>query len=320
MEFDTRTRLVYRQLLLQPGLGLAELVSRTGLPETDVRASLDQLADLSLLAGDDGATLRAAPPRVAIAQAVASAETEIHRRQQELASLRAVMESIAQEHESALYRESLVRYPSSEAVRARLAELAASARSECLSLTPGRTHDDAEMEASRPLNQEALERKVAIRAIYQDSSRADPPTLGYARWLTDLGGEVRTIPSIAMPMVLVDREVAFLPWQVGIPGEGAIEVRVPAIVQTLLDYFDLLWRGADPLGSARHRDIDVHGAMTQELVRLAAAGLTDEAAARRLGVSTRTVRRMMADIMTELGAASRFQAGVEAARRGWLDA
>ncbi|MEZ5193006.1 MAG: hypothetical protein R2734_11170 [Nocardioides sp.] len=47
--------------------------------------------------------------------------------------------------------------------------------------------------------------------------------------------------------------------------------------------------------------------------------MTDEALARRLEVSPRTVRRIMAEVMSELGAASRFQAGVEAARRAWLD-
>ena len=36
----------------------------------------------------------------------------------------------------------------------------------------------------------------------------------------------------------------------------------------------------------------------------------------QLGVSLRTVRRRVADLMDELGAATRFQAGMEAARRG----
>jgi adenosylmethionine-8-amino-7-oxononanoate aminotransferase len=47
-------------------------------------------------------------------------------------------------------------------------------------------------------------------------------------------------------------------------------------------------------------------------------GLTDEAAARQLGVSVRTVRRQMAALMGKLGASSRFQAGHKAAERGWL--
>lgn len=54
------------------------------------------------------------------------------------------------------------------------------------------------------------------------------------------------------------------------------------------------------------------------LLRLLAAGMTDEAAATRLGVSPRTVRRYVADLMEALSATSRFQVGVLAARNGWL--
>jgi DNA-binding NarL/FixJ family response regulator len=54
------------------------------------------------------------------------------------------------------------------------------------------------------------------------------------------------------------------------------------------------------------------------MMRLLAAGLTDEAAANRLGVSLRTVRRQVRTVMTRLQASSRFQAGYNAAERGWL--
>jgi DNA-binding NarL/FixJ family response regulator len=49
-----------------------------------------------------------------------------------------------------------------------------------------------------------------------------------------------------------------------------------------------------------------------------AGGAKDEQIARALGMSVRTVRRRVADLMDELGADSRFQAGVEAVRRGWI--
>ena len=48
------------------------------------------------------------------------------------------------------------------------------------------------------------------------------------------------------------------------------------------------------------------------------AGATDEVIARKLGIGLRTVRRRIAELMTELGVDTRFQAGVEAVRRGWL--
>jgi len=54
------------------------------------------------------------------------------------------------------------------------------------------------------------------------------------------------------------------------------------------------------------------------MLTLIGAGLKDEVIARQLGMSARTLRRRSQDLMAELGAANRFQAGAEAARRGWL--
>ena len=59
-------------------------------------------------------------------------------------------------------------------------------------------------------------------------------------------------------------------------------------------------------------------AQDAHLLALMAAGLKDEVVARQLGLSLRTVRRRIARLMDELGADTRFQAGIEAARRGWL--
>jgi DNA-binding NarL/FixJ family response regulator len=56
----------------------------------------------------------------------------------------------------------------------------------------------------------------------------------------------------------------------------------------------------------------------RQLLTLLTAGYTDESAAVRLGISVRTVRRLVSGIMNRLGARSRFQAGVKAADRGWL--
>lgn len=47
-------------------------------------------------------------------------------------------------------------------------------------------------------------------------------------------------------------------------------------------------------------------------------GLTDRAACARLGPSPRTYNRRDSEILTLPGAASRFQAGAPAARRGWV--
>jgi DNA-binding NarL/FixJ family response regulator len=49
---------------------------------------------------------------------------------------------------------------------------------------------------------------------------------------------------------------------------------------------------------------------------LLAAGLKDEAIARQLGVSLRTIHRRTGDLLDRLGARTRFQAGMQAARQG----
>lgn len=51
-----------------------------------------------------------------------------------------------------------------------------------------------------------------------------------------------------------------------------------------------------------------------QVLQLLAQGCTDEAVARSLSVSLRTVRRVTADLMTRLEARSRFQAGLKSYR------
>jgi DNA-binding NarL/FixJ family response regulator len=56
----------------------------------------------------------------------------------------------------------------------------------------------------------------------------------------------------------------------------------------------------------------------QALLHLLHAGLKDDAIARNLDISERTLRRRITELTTRLGASSRFQAGAQAVRRGWL--
>ena len=52
---------------------------------------------------------------------------------------------------------------------------------------------------------------------------------------------------------------------------------------------------------------------------LLVTGMTDEMAARRLGLSRRTFRRRLKALMDTLGARSRFQAGFMLAETGWAE-
>ena len=56
----------------------------------------------------------------------------------------------------------------------------------------------------------------------------------------------------------------------------------------------------------------------QKVLELMAEGLNDDAIARRLAISTTTVRRHITAIMHRLHVTSRFAAGAAAQRRGWI--
>ena len=60
--------------------------------------------------------------------------------------------------------------------------------------------------------------------------------------------------------------------------------------------------------------------MRHAILSMLAVGSKDEAIARKLDVSTRTVRRAVAAMMDECGAENRFQLAVAAVRLGWLTA
>jgi DNA-binding NarL/FixJ family response regulator len=119
-------------------------------------------------------------------------------------------------------------------------------------------------------------------------------------------------------MILVDRRLALIPLDPSNTRKGALYVTGAGLVASMLALFDQVWQIATPLGAAHDPDRDGLSAQERALLKLLAEGRTDEAAATRLGVSARTARRMMADLMERLHACSRFEAGMKAAQRGWL--
>ena len=84
--------------------------------------------------------------------------------------------------------------------------------------------------------------------------------------------------------------------------------------------FDELWGVGLPFveGGGDGTEKAVSEDRMREVVTLLARGLKDDAIARRLGVSVRTVRRLISATIDDLQADSRFQAGVVAVQRGWV--
>lgn len=151
-----------------------------------------------------------------------------------------------------------------------------------------------------------------VRAIYPARALSEAPQ--YLAGNAAHGEQIRILPEIQIRLMVVKGAVAAMPEPLGLGTSPRVVVRQQAVVDLAAAYFDTLWVHAAPVYDF-HRPADTARRL---LLQQLAQGAQDEQIARRLGVSLRTVRRRVAELMTELQAESRFQAGVEAARRGWL--
>ncbi|WP_310525969.1 LuxR C-terminal-related transcriptional regulator [Nocardioides sp.] len=153
-----------------------------------------------------------------------------------------------------------------------------------------------------------------VRAIYPARVLQEAPAILIGR--AAIGEQIRVLPEVPTRMAIIGATRAMLPEPLGVGNQRRILIRQQAIVQVLTAWFDELWDSATAVttldrGEARP---DLRRLLLAQL----AAGGKDEQIARTLNISLRTVRRRIAALMSDLGVDTRFQAGVEAARRGWL--
>lgn len=315
---------VYAAMLEHPDCGVAELAGLLNLPEHEVRAGLDELADLMLLrpSRENPGAFRVVSPQVGFEAVLRRQEEDLARRAHQLAVSKAAASRVIAQYAAlapGTQHGGVERLSGMDAIQAKLELLTAQASEECMSVMPGGAQSRASLDASRPLDADAASRGIALLTLYQDSVRNDPSTLTYARWLTDLGGQVRTAPQLPPRMLIFDQTTALVPMDPLHTRLGALCTREPGIVSSLVAIYKQAWETAVPLGAEQQLDQATGlSAAERELLLLLSTGITDETAAKRLGVSLRTVRRQMAALMERLAATSRFEAGLKAAQRGWL--
>ncbi len=201
--------------------------------------------------------------------------------------------------------------PGPDQVLARLHDLLAGARRECRILGSDEHHG-------------LLSDGIALRSTARETVRfraiLTPPALRHETAYTGGGrpaddSQVRLLPALPAPLALID-DTALMP--IGTLSGAALVIHVPALVEALSSYFEMLWPTAAPLGQDRPAPADSPGPIELQILRLAATGLKDEAIARSLGRSSRWVRRHFEALEERLGATNRLTLGIAAARRGWV--
>ncbi|MCG8914787.1 LuxR C-terminal-related transcriptional regulator [Actinokineospora sp. PR83] len=200
-------------------------------------------------------------------------------------------------------------------VRQRLSDLATRATHEVVAVHPTMAPVEV-LRAGLELDRGLLDRGIDYQVVWPHSARRQQDAIDYMRLLRDLGGTVRTAAMLPSRMILLDRSVALIPLPAE-EGPGAAIVRDPVVLDFMVRIFEHIWERARPVEEICY-DTTVFGEIELAILQDLAGGHTDEAIARRLGISTRTLRRYLTTLFERLGVETRFQLGIAAMRAGLI--
>ena len=190
------------------------------------------------------------------------------------------------------------------------------AASEICSMLPAGPYSLTVMRSSWDGDVALLRRGVRIAAIYQAESARSPDMLRYLAEFAAEGAQVRVTRRVTHRTMIADGATAVVAVEPDTLRLPYLLVRERALVRNIRAEFAALWRRAHSVGVGAEDTLADE--TVREILEILKSGVTDDVAARSLGVSTRTIRRRVSAVMDLLGASSRFEAGVRAAEAGWL--
>ncbi|MCK9895839.1 LuxR C-terminal-related transcriptional regulator [Frankia sp. AgB32] len=328
----------YRLWLRHGSLGVADVAELLGEPARDVGQARDRLLELGLLLAsrERPGHFVAVHPEAGLDHLLQAQHEQLIRRHERLVRARAQVSVFVSD-----YLESrpdpdgveVQRIDSVDHARAELLAIVGRAEREVLTLRIRRRAASTLSNDVMPVELRALRRGVVMRSVLPRATRQDENGVGYLRTVAAHGMDARLLDDPRLEATTVDGRIALIGPALGAaPGRGggrgvggghALLVRTPELASVLRTLFEQVWEIAEPISgeladASAPEAADNPSDSERLLLRLLSLGVKDEAAARHLGVSVRTVRRMIADLMTRLDARSRFQAGTLATRRGWL--
>jgi hypothetical protein len=213
-------------------------------------------------------------------------------------------------------------------VNARLDAIVGAAEWEILAAQPGGPRTQLQLNRSVERDTAALERGVRKMTLYRDPVRATKATADYARTMSGLGAEFRTLVGHFERGIVVDRETAVVSNHLveGAPEHSAWIITDRAMVAYIVAEFEAKWRRADRWrselrgrGSAEQLVDTVSAAgpgvrttrRQREIMRDQCEGSSQEATARRLGISRRTVANEIDELKALFQAGSLMQLGIK---------
>lgn len=311
--------LLYRRILRSSGASRQRLTEITGLSLAELDEVVTRLADAGLvrLSAD---TVTAEPPVEALGRVLEQQTRRLARDAEQVDALRNLVPSLAAEHLTSLGADGAaashvgVQAVLRDDVAGLLRELVTESAGDVLWFRPDQWRLPVGREGDA-LVRDLVEAGRTSRALYPARVLEEAPDV--LRTRAGAGELIRVVAVVPSRMVVLGREAALVPDRWGGDTGRRLVIREQSLVAALADLFESHWEHAmsvPGLGGS----VSDHTGDRQLLLQQLTRGARDEQIARTLGISLRTVRRRVAELMAELGVESRFQAGVEAVRRGWV--
>ncbi|WP_031516995.1 hypothetical protein [Streptomyces sp. NRRL F-5123] len=318
---------LYRHFLRHPHTSVDDVCLLFPYSPEEVRAVLARLRDRRMICWE-GEEAWANDPEVVVPWLAEEKLQLLHEQMRLLVNLQPVIDALRSDGPAGndLFAPGVSRLTGMPSIQARMDHQAFTARTELLRITPYDTFNVVGPDHIRPLDMRCLRRGVRVRNLVRPCALRHPTTAAYLRETTAAGAEVRVSDSLSEIMLIYDRQTALIPVNTRDASGGALLVREAGLVTTIVNQMERLWESgytpeettpAGAGGTAGAADAQLTQAQIAVLRAMCTAS-KDEVGARAAGMSLRTYRRHIADLIRRTGAENRVQAMLLARESGWI--
>ncbi|WP_438827398.1 helix-turn-helix transcriptional regulator [Streptomyces otsuchiensis] len=314
---------IYRHFLRHPGTSVDDLHVRLRSDRVTADQALARLSELRLVR-TTGGTVTVTEPDLVVSRLAEDQMEQLHQAMRKLTHTRPILESLRREAPPAATAGpalGIERMEDLALVRNRIDDLSFFARQEVMSAEPYDALSPENIAHARPLDLRCLRRGVVIRNLVRRAALDDPPTRDYLRELTAHGARIRVADDFSELILIYDRHTALVPVDPHDTARGALCAREDGLVGNIITLFERLWDAAHDFGALVNTKKPEPHPLTPaqlEALRSMCTVSKDETGAREMGISLRTYRRHISDLLQLLGADNRAHAALLARERGWI--
>lgn len=318
---------LYRFFLRNPHTSVNDLPLLFPYSSEEIRAALDGLRERRMISCDDDVAW-AGEPEVVVPRLAEEQLELLQAQMRRLVHLQPIIDALRAESraEAETSAPGVHRLTGMPSIQARMDHLAFTARTELLRITPYDTFNVVGPDHIRPLDMRCLRRGVRVRNLVRPCALQHPTTAAYLRETTAAGAEVRVSDTLTEIMLIYDRQTALIPVNTRDASQGALWIREAGLVTTIVNQMERLWDAGRPPEEAAPaiatRSAEGPYAQLTETQRKVLQAMStapkDEAGARAAGLSLRTYRRHIADLIEKTGAENRVHAALLARELGWI--